>query len=361
MADTRAATGLTPQQWDEDFFEEYVDEVDFGDIMGDTPNSIIQVKENLTKKKGDSVTFALLNRLKNAATTGSDVLEGREEDMVSRSHKVTVAKRRHGVRVSETDEQFSAIGLRDAMKPTLKVWAMENTRDTIIAQMGAIDGVLYASATTGQRNTWQTNNTDRILYGAAKANTVAGDHAASLLNVDATNDVLKASSVSLMKRLATLASPKVRPVRDPGNRKRYYVMYVHPYAHRDLRNDLTATLDDATANNGMESSRLFEGGDLYWDGVIVKELLDMPLYSGVGASSIDVAPVYLLGAQAIGYAIARRWKTVTKEFDYGDKYGTALDAIDGFAKLRFGTASDTDTGTTKDNGVVTGFFASVAD
>lgn len=359
MADTRAATGLTPQQWDDDFFLEYIDDVDFGDIMGSTPNAIIQVKENLTKKKGDSVTFALLNRLTNAETSGSDVLEGKEEDMVSRSHKVTIRKRRHAVRVSESDEQFSAIGLRDAMKPQLKTWAQENTRDKLIAEMGSIDGVAYGSATAGQRNTWQTNNADRILYGAAKANTVAGDHAASLLNVDSTNDILTRQAVSLMKRMATMGAPKVRPIRDPGNRKRYYVMYVHPLLHRDLANNLEGVLDDTTAAG--QAARLFEGGDLMWNGVIIKELLDMPTYVGVGNGGIDVAPGYLLGAQAIGYAIARRWKTITKEFDYGDKYGTAIDGLDGFAKLRFGTSADSDTGTTKDNGIVTGFFACVAD
>jgi N4-gp56 family major capsid protein len=361
MADTRAASGLTVQQWDEEFFVEYIDDVDFADIMGESPNAIIQLKENLTKKKGDSVTFALLNRLKNAETVGNDVLEGKEEDMTSRSHKITIAKRRHGVRVSESDEQFSAIGLRDSMKPQLKTWAQENTRDKVIGALGSIDGVAYATSTAGQRNTWLTNNADRVLFGAVKANTVAGDHASSLLNVDAVNDVLTRKAVSLMKRMATLAAPKLRPVRDPGNRKRYYVMYCHPYHHRDLRTDMEGVLDDATAGGGTESMRLFEGGDLYWDGVIVKELLDMPTYVGVGAAAIDVAPAYLLGAQAIGYAIARRWKTITKEFDYGDKYGTAIDGLDGFAKLRFGTDDLTDTGTTKDNGVCTGYFAAVAD
>jgi hypothetical protein len=90
MADTRAATGLTVQQWDEQFFAEYFQENVFSDIYGTDEAAVIQVKENLTKKKGDSVTFALLNRLTNAATTGNAVLEGNEEDMISRSHKVTV-------------------------------------------------------------------------------------------------------------------------------------------------------------------------------------------------------------------------------------------------------------------------------
>src|SRR4051812_12743545 len=135
MADTRAATGLTVQQWDEQFFVEYFQENLFSDLFGTDETAVIQVKENLTKKKGDSVTFALLNRLTNAATTGNTVLEGNEEDLVSRSHKVTVVKRRHGVRVSESDDQFSAISLREAMRPSLKTWAEENTRNLIIAAL----------------------------------------------------------------------------------------------------------------------------------------------------------------------------------------------------------------------------------
>ena len=43
-------------------------------------------------------------------------------------------------------------------------------------------------------------------------------------------------------------------------------------------------------------------------------------------------------------------------FDYGDKYGVAIDGIYGIEKIIFGTGSS-DTADTKDHGVVTGFFA----
>ena len=117
-------------------------------------------------------------------------------------------------------------------------------------------------------------------------------------------------------------------------------------------------MDDTTAAG--QAMKLFEGGDLMWRGVIIKELEDMPVFSGVGASAINVAPVVLIGAQAIGYGIARRWKTVEKRFDYDDKAGVALDSIDAFAKLTFGSGS-ADTDDLKDQGVVTGYFAAVAD
>lgn len=357
MADTRAATGLTVQQWDDQFFVQYIQDLDFKELMGTDENAIIQVKEDLTKKKGDSVTFALLNRLTNAATTGSDVLEGNEEDLVSRSHKVTVNKRRHGVRVSEMQDQASAIDIRNAMRPALKTWANENTRDTILAALGSINGVAYASASEAQKDAWLADNADRVLFGATTANNSSNDHSASLANIDNTSDKLTRAAVSQMKLMATTASPKIRPVRDPGNGKRTFIMHVHPYHFRDLRADLEGVMDDTTAAG--QAMKLFEGGDLMWDGVIIKQVDDMPLYTGVGASSINVAPAYLLGAQAIGYAVAKRWQSKTKEFDYGDKFGAAIDAIDGFEKLRFGTGSG-DTDDTKDNGVVTGYFAAVA-
>lgn len=359
MADTRAATGLTVQQWDEDFFLEYVQEIDFKDIMGTDETSVIQVKENLTKKKGDAVTFALLNRLTNDAVTGSDMMEGNEEDMSSRSFKLYVDKRRNAVRTSEMEEQASAISIRSAAKPALKTWAVENSRDRIIEAMGSINGVNYADASEAQKDAWLTDNADRVLFGAAKSNNSSNDHSASLANIDASADTLKRGAVSLMKRMATMAlGRKIRPVRDSGNGKRYYIGYAHPLLHRDLRADLEGILDDTTAAG--QAMTLFQGGDILWDNVIIKELDDMPTYTGVGAAGINVAPFYLCGAQAIGHAIARRWTSKTKEFDYGDKYGAEISAIDGFAKLTFGKGAD-DTDDLVDNGIVTGLFAAVAD
>ena len=55
-------------------------------------------------------------------------------------------------------------------------------------------------------------------------------------------------------------------------------------------------------------------------------------------------------------AYAKRWRTKTEEFDYGDKYGVAIDGIYGIRKVIFGTGSS-DVADLKDHGVVSGFFA----
>ena len=74
------------------------------------------------------------------------------------------------------------------------------------------------------------------------------------------------------------------------------------------------------------------------------------------SSTSTVVPVFLCGAQAVGAAYARRWRSREQAFDYGDKQGVAIDSIYGIEKMTFGSGSG-DTDNPKDHGVVTGFFS----
>src|SRR5688500_13623334 len=137
MAETRAAPGLTPQQWDSDFFTEYFQENLFSPLYGTGELAVIQVKENPKKGKGDSVTFAFLESLTQKAITGTSWMKGNEENLGSRSHRVYVDKRRNAVLIPEMTEVKSAIDLRQAAKPQLKDWAERDTRDLIIESLGS--------------------------------------------------------------------------------------------------------------------------------------------------------------------------------------------------------------------------------
>jgi N4-gp56 family major capsid protein len=370
MAQTAAAAGLTPQQWDDQFFAEYIRNNPFKAYMGTGETDIIQVKRDLTKKSGDSLTFALVNRFTGAANDGTSKLEGNEEAGKSRSHKLTVALRRNAFSVTEMEEQKSAIALRDAFKAQMKVWAQEQDIQRVVDQLYSITGVAYASATEAQKDAWLDNNLDRVLFGAAKSNVSTSapaggathDNSASLANIDNTADKLTASSLQLMKRIALSASPKIMPVMDAGNNRRRFVVFAHPLCFRDLKTDPVITQAQREVNLAEENSRLFQGGDLLYDGMIIHEVDDMTTLTGVGAGGIDVGGVFLCGAQALGLGIAKPWQTREKqETDYGNEQGVALVTIDGLNKLRFGTDSSVDTTTPKQHGVVTGYFAAVAD
>lgn len=359
MANTAAATGLQVQRWMDKYFQEYIQEGMFKPYMGTKPTDIIQVNEELGTKKGKSITFSLVNRLTGAGISGSSTLEGNEEAMTSRSFEMTVDKYRNAVVVPEIEEQYSAIGLYNAGRAVNMDWSVEHTRDKIIAALGSINGVAYGTASEAQKDAWLVDNADRVLFGAAKANNSGNDHSASLANVDSTTDVLTPGALSLMKRMALSASPKIRPIRVSGG-ERYFVAFTGPQAFRDLKNNSTITQAQREVTLRMQNNKLFQGGDIEWDGIIVHEVDDIGVISGVGAASIDVQPVYLCGAQALGVAWGKRWTPIMEDRDYGDKKGVGVEAIYEVKKLLFGSGS-ADTDDLKDHGVVTGYFAGVAD
>lgn len=356
MTDSTVATGLTVQNWNKKFFTESIMQNRFKREMGKSTNNIIQLKTDLEKNKGDSITYALVNRLTGAGVTGSSTLEGNEEDMESRSFKLTVNKIRNAVRVADIDEQFSAISLRQAGREVLKDWNMEKIRDDIITALHQINGVAYGSASESQKDTWLTDNADRVLFGNAIGS--GTDHSARLGAVTAAMK-LGPEEVSLMKRMASTASPKIRPTRSTED-ERYFVLYCDSLTFRDFAANATITQANRDALARGKSNPLFAGGDLIWDGVIVKEIPDIPSLGAVGASSARVSAAFMCGAQAIGYAIAKTTKSVTETFDYDDKHGVAVEEIRGIGKMTFGSGS-TDTADLKDHGIVTGYFGAALD
>lgn len=361
MTDTTPATGLVVQQWEDKFFSEYLHDGGFKPLMGTNENAVIQVKEDLTKKEGDSITIALVNRLTNAAVTGTSTLEGFEEDMASRSMRIYVDKRRNAVRIAEMSEQKSAISLRQAARATLLDWAMEDTRDLIITALGSINGTAFNDRTAAIADAWLVDNADRVVFGAGVG--AFTDMSADLALLDTTNDLFNATALDRMILKAKTCSPKIRPMRDGGNGKRYYVAFANPHAFKNLRDSLDTEVLASTVVD-MQASKLFEGGDILWNGCIVKETDNIPIYGGLGTDpdgagalpSENVTPVYLCGAQALAVAYAKRWRSKTEEFDYGDKYGVAIDGIYGVRKVIFGSGAG-DTDDLKDHGVVTGYFA----
>lgn len=362
MAVGTVPTGLTVQQWDERYFTQYLNNNFFKPMMGTGSAKMIQVKEDLTKKPGDSVTFTLVNRLTNAATSQSGTLEGNEEAVKLRSFKLTVNEYAHAVRLKKFEAQKTAIDLRQAHRDVLMDWNMELDRDKVIAALGSINGVAYGSASEAQKDAWLVDNADRVLFGAAKSNNSSNDHSASLLNLDTTNDKFTPDALSLMKRMAKQANPKIRPIKpkDDIAGSDYYVVFAPTECVRDLASNTAFQQANREARQRGTDNPVFTGANYIYDNLAIYEIEDIPSLGAVGASSAVVRPVYLCGAQAIGMAWAMRPETVTEDFDYKRFEGLGIKQWYEIDKLRYGTGS-TDTDDLKDHGVVTGYFAAAAD
>ena len=82
-----------------------------------------------------------------------------------------------------------------------------------------------------------------------------------------------------MKYMArTTANPKIRPVRSAKNGRHYYILVLSiPRLFRDLKTETSSPIVQAQREVSieLENDRLFQGGDLLWDGVIIKEVPEM--------------------------------------------------------------------------------------
>ncbi len=362
MAETDVPSALKVKRWEDKYFTEYLNQNWFKKFMGTGSNAMICVKEDLTTRPGGSITIQLNNRLRGTAKNENETLEGNEENLRMRSQEISIREYKHAVKWKDYDNQLTAIQLRSAHKEALMDWNMELDRDLIIEGFGSINGVAYSSASDAQKDTWLADNADRVLFGATKSNNAGNDHSASLANVGSANDKLSSSALSLMKRMAKNADPKIKPFK-PRNGvagSDSYIVFVPSLALRDLREDAEFKQANREARERGLKNPLFSDADYVVDNLYIYEIEDISVISGAGNGGIDVAPVYLVGQQALAQVWAKRPNTVLKNFDYDSKKGIAIKEWMKIEKLRFGTGAD-DTDNPKDHGVLTGFFAAVAD
>jgi hypothetical protein len=346
MAFTTVNSANVEELWDAKFFKEYVRANRFKRYMGTTPNSIIQLREDLTKKAGDGITIPLVTKLSGSGVTGNGLLEGNEEALGNYGHKIEVATRRNAVAVTDNDQQLTGIQLRDAAKEMLKLWCMEQLRTDIITAMHSISGTAYASASEGAKDTWLAANADRVVFGDGSVGGYS-DHSADVLAVTAGMTLTK-EIVSKYKATAELADPIIRPVTVDEDSENY-VLFVGSGAFRDLKADLGTSLQNAQERG--DGNPLWKDGDLMWDGVIIRKIQEIGTIGTVGASSARIEPTFLCGAQAIGTAYAKRPKSTTDVRDYQFVKGVGIHEMLGVEKLVYNGV---------DHGILTGYVGATA-
>lgn len=359
MAQTQLALASRIQKWTSEFFFEYVHDSAFmpymGDSGGDGMMMPILVKSELTSG-GKTINMPFIEKLDGAGVRGTNTLEGNEEAIGNYNQQVTVHWNRHAVSIPKPEEHWTEMDLLRAGKMGLRTWASEGLRDDLICAFSAYSAgsilrgldaddtttaaraplAFYTAISEGVKDAWLAANTDRFLFGAAVANHSANDHSAALLNIDTTNDRLTSTTVSLAKQVAREANRKIRPVKQSISEGRdYFVYFVGSRGFRDLKRDsaITAANRDARVR-GVDDNPLFQDGDLIWDGVVIREIPEIPVLTGVGASTSDVQAGFMCGAQAIAVAWGQKPKAVfSKADDYGFVKKPGIEECRGTAKL----------------------------
>ena len=362
---------------------EWVRENMFSPYMSDDVNAIIRRRMEL-KSGGEVMNIPLVTRLAGiGVSTGP--LVGNEDKIDDYGMRIWLEWCRNAVVTTKAESQKDSADIFGEAKPLLSDWLSEVTRDEIIAALMAlpsesqpaagvrVNGIQYDLSTAAQRNTWRTDNLDRILYGAATTNS-ATDHATSLANVDATADKFTGPNLALLKRVAMGANPHIRPYKTRSGYE-YYVAFAGLNTFRDLKMDSTILSANTNARaregrevNGAPDNPIFQDGDILWDGVIVRLVPEISNFvtnvwtslKTAGNGTTRVEPVFLCGQQAAAIAYGQMAKpTFRKEDDYGFITGTGIEAAYGVGKI---FKKHPKAGTKLVQwGMATGFFNSASD
>ena len=368
-----------------DIIREYVRENLFSPYMGADINSIIRVYADLEGKNGgEQVNIPIRDRL-NGQAIGSGPLVGNEEAIDNYGMRAWIDWARKAVAIKNSDEHKSSIDLFAEAKPALSDWGKELQRDEICdalfalpsesapANLGSsagqrVNGILFDSATAAQRNTWITDNGDRILIGNSNtANLSAGNFAASMTNIT-TAMTMSGALIMRAKRQAKVANPRIRPFKLKENGTEWFVLFVGQEQFRDAGNDTdikTANQNSrAREQQGYLKNPIFVDGDLLYNGVIIREIPELSLrlptfYLTAGASATTrVSPAFLCGQSAMAWAWGQlpipRFR---KEDDYGFIRGAGIEMAYGIAKMFKKTAA----GNLREWGCMTMFEAAAAD
>lgn len=366
----------------------YVRDGRYGPYIGATENAIIQTNKNIRKK-----SIPLIGKLSGGGVRGSTSLVGNEEPLSNFDFTFEPTHLRNGVLIDNEEREKSEFDLYMEAKPALMNWIMETKRDQITQALGAIQagGTYYnyggteasgakgsSAASAANMDTWQAANTDRILYGIAKSNLTSGDHTTSLGTIDTTNDKMSSAMVSQLKRIAAQANPLIRPVMINEDEP-WYVLFLGSFSFRDLKIDanIVAANKDARPREGnFKDNPLFGGGDLVWDGVIIKEVPDLDKFidnaagtglwdgiwganatgdslktSGNGGSRVGVG--FLCGAQAVVFGRGKDASfKLRNEDDYEHLNGVGITAKHDIKKIFYNG---------KQHGVVTSFHSAAVD
>lgn len=357
MAPTVENANLRVQKWLSRYFAEYVRTSGFLPYMGTGTSSVIQVKRELTDG-GKSVNIPLITRLKGAGVSGTSALINNEEALGNYNQNIAVDYIRHGVMIQDPSQRYVEIDLLQAARDMLTTWAADKLRTDVITALGSIDGVAYGSASAGQKNTWTTNNADRVLFGRALAN-YSTTHATALNNI-LVAQTMNAATVSLAKRVAKTADPHIRPMRvNDSMGREYFVMFVGSLTMRDLKADTTiASANREIRPRDVEANPIFQDGDLIYDGVIIREIPEIAGFNNTAGSPVRVEPYYLCGAQALGLAWGQEPTAIRDETDYGFNKHIGTQEVRGLVKMRFETKAGP---VFCDHGMLTGWIAAPGD
>ena len=316
-----------------DFFREYIRNNRYARYTGTSSNNIICIKEGRQQ-----ISIPLVTRLQNAGIRGSGTMRDNGEAMGNFGWLLTPTYIRNAVEFDKEEAEKPAFSFMQAAREVLMGWALEVTRDdTSEAMNGIYSGTTYnnyGDATNADHDAWLTNNADRVMYWDGTSNAaVGGDHSASLLAATGPADK---SLLRQLKNMAEQADTHIGPVRAREDEENW-VYFCDTFQFNSLQSNLDPVNRDAGVRG--DNNRLFRGGDLLYEGIIIRKIPELVKFTadsagtdgrwGANATANSLANYgvgFFCGKQAMGFGLGQRpMLKVDREWDYGFRPGVAVE------------------------------------
>jgi len=362
MAEQTVSTDLQTIRFRTDFAREYVRKNRFSPYSGKSVNNVICQKLD----SFHTIRHPLVTRLQGAGVVGSSMLRGNGESIGNYSWDTVPTYYRHAVEFNKEDYDKTNLDLMSEARPLLLEWAMGETRDRQIQAFSAhYNGTTYASLggtgwTEGIADTWLSNNTDRVIFGATAYAPSSGDHSAGLAQLDTSADTFTYARADDMRRLAEDADPHIHPYQT-NEEGEVYVVFCGSGTFKAIKNSLL-TVNTSADVRGMKITSggniIARDGDLYYNGMIFRKVPEItqlfsvsgkPLYNTGTSGTNNVEPVFFCGTQALFHGMGQAPEIIVdRDYDFKFRPAVAVELKEDVKKAFFNN---------KQHGMVTGYFA----
>jgi N4-gp56 family major capsid protein len=322
---------LAVKLWSKKLAHEALKETFIFKFIGDSENSVIQIKEETSKGPGDRIRVGLRMQLSGDGVSGDGTLEGNEEALTTYTDDALIDQLRHAVRSGgKMSEQRVPFSVREEARMGLQDW-FAGRMDTAFFNQVCGNSAQTDTRYTGSNTPLAPSSNNIVYAGGATAES----------SISATTTMkFSLTLIDVCVEKAKTLSPMIRPVKLKG--EDYYVMFLHPYQVTDLRIASAAAgswydIQKAAITGGQVTGNpIFTGALGMYNNVI--------LHTATRVVNPTATPlVYrsvFCGAQSAAIAYGRdngaeRFSWVEELFDYGNQLGVSAGAIWGLKKLQF--------------------------
>lgn len=325
---------LAVKAWAKSLYAEAINQVSFSPLMGADTNSIICVKNELKKGRGDRIRQGLRMQLSGSGVQGDDTLQGNEEALVTYTDDLLINQLRHAVRsAGRMTQQRVTFEIREEARQGLTDWWTTRLETWFANQLCGASLVTDTRFTGNNATLAPSSNNFIVANGEATEASLSTStvHQFSLTLID--RCVAKAKTLS----------PLIRPTVVDGAKR--YAMFLHQNQVYQLRtNTSTGQWLDITkaAMAGQDSgkSNIYTGALGVYNGVVLYENPYLPAFTLGGSGTGNARRAVFCGAQAALFGTGNdgmetRMSWDEEAFDYGNQLGVSSGMIAGCKKTQF--------------------------